>query len=195
MDYQNAEFYRLNKNNTALIFNFADERITYRKEEGKNGKFRIVEYRKNYLENGLTITTRRVLRAYEMSVEEFDAWKAKLTEEAHEDYKKDKRETRDNVPIENLLETDLVCDESAEEEYLRLDEERQALPKDYKVMYELLDLLTPTQKSRYIKSKVLGKSSRDIAEEEGCTHTAVLLSLEAAEKRLNKELKKRGYIK
>ena len=29
MDYQNAEFYRLNKNNTALIFNFAGERITY----------------------------------------------------------------------------------------------------------------------------------------------------------------------
>ena len=130
-----------------------------------------------------------------MSIAAFDEWKERLTEEAHEDLKKDKRETRDNVPIENLLETNLVCDESAEEEYLRVDEERQALPKDYKVMYELLDLLMPTQKSRYIKSKVLGKSSRDIAEEEGCSHTAVLLSLEATEKRLNKKLKKRGYIK
>ena len=195
MDYQNAEFYRLNKNNTALIFNFAGERITYRKETDDHGNLQIVEYRKKDNGNGKKVTTRRVLRPYEMSIAAFDEWKERLTEEAHEDLKKDKRETRDNVPIENLLETDLVCDESAEEEYLRVDEERQALPKDYKVMYELLDLLTPTQKSRYIKSKVLGKSSRDIAEEEGCSHTAVLLSLEAAEKRLNKELKKRGYIK
>ena len=52
MDYQNAEFYRLNKKKGAstLIFNFVDETVTYKKEEGKNGKIRIVEYRKKHNE-------------------------------------------------------------------------------------------------------------------------------------------------
>ena len=30
MDYQNAEFYKLNKNNPDLVYNFADELITLR---------------------------------------------------------------------------------------------------------------------------------------------------------------------
>lgn len=192
MDFQNVEFYRLNKNSEDIVYNFATEMIIYRKETSPKGKLRIVEIRK---QNGSKGQTRRVVPSREMAIEEFDAWKKKLLDDAHEALNKDKRETRENVSIENLLETDLVCEESVEEEYSREEEERQALPKDYKVMYELLDLLTPIQKSRYIKSKALGKSSRDIAEEEGCSHTAVLLSLEAAEKRLNKELKKRGYIK
>ena len=29
MDYQNAEFYKLNKNTPDLVYNFADEVITY----------------------------------------------------------------------------------------------------------------------------------------------------------------------
>ena len=37
MDYQNAEFYKLNKNNPDLVYNFADELITYRKETDENG--------------------------------------------------------------------------------------------------------------------------------------------------------------
>ena len=55
MDYQNAEFYRLNKKKGAstLIFNFVDETVTYKKEEGKNGKIRIVEYRKKHNEKGM----------------------------------------------------------------------------------------------------------------------------------------------
>ena len=46
MDYQNAEFYKLNKNNPDLVYNFADELITYRKETDENGNLQIVEYRK-----------------------------------------------------------------------------------------------------------------------------------------------------
>ena len=45
MDYQNAEFYKLNKNNPDLVYIFADETITYKKEE-VDGKLTIVEYRK-----------------------------------------------------------------------------------------------------------------------------------------------------
>jgi DNA-directed RNA polymerase specialized sigma24 family protein len=192
MDYQNAEFYKLNKNNSDLVYNFADELITYRKETDENGNLQIVEYRKKDGRKGKK-TTRRVVPSHEMSIEDFDAWKKQLTDDAHEYFNKDKRETRENVSIENLLETDLVCEESVEEEYLRAEEERQALPKTMKEALGILDVLTPKQRSRYIQSKVYGKSVRDIAAEEGSDWTSVWESINAAEKRIEKELKKRGY--
>jgi DNA-directed RNA polymerase specialized sigma24 family protein len=192
MDYQNAEFYKLNKNNPDLVYNFADELITYRKETDENGNVQIVEYRKKDGRKGKK-TTRRVVPSHDMSIEDFDAWKKQLTDDAHEYFNKDKRETRENVSIENLLETDLVCEESVEEEYLRAEEERQALPKTMKEALGILDVLTPKQRSRYIQSKVYGKSVRDIAAEEGSDWTSVWESINAAEKRIEKELKKRGY--
>ena len=192
MDYQNAEFYKLNKNNPDLVYNFADELITYRKETDESGNVQIVEYRKKDGRKGKK-TTRRVVPSHEMSIEDFDAWKKQLTDDAHEYFNKDKRETRENVSIENLLETDLVCEESVEEEYLRAEEERQALPKTMKEALGILDVLTPKQRSRYIQSKVYGKSVRDIAAEEGSDWTSVWESINAAEKRIEKELKKRGY--
>ena len=33
MDYLNQEFYRLNKGTTDLVYNFANEKIIYRKEK------------------------------------------------------------------------------------------------------------------------------------------------------------------
>ena len=193
MDYQNAEFYKLNKNNPDLVYNFADELITYRKEEDENGNLQIVEYRKNDGRKGKKATTRRVVPTNEMSIEDFEAWKKQLTEDAHEYFNKDKRETRENVSIENLLETDLVCDESVEDEYLRAEEERQALPKTVDIASDILKVLTPLQKSRYIKSKMHGKSTYAIAAEEGCDHKAVVKSLQSAQKKIDKELAKRGY--
>ena len=50
------------------------------------------------------------------------------------------------------------------------------------------------QKRRYYKAKALGMSTYDIAKEEGCEQNSVWESITAAEKRLQKELKKRGYI-
>ena len=52
-----------------------------------------------------------------MTVDQFDVWTKHLTEEAHEYQNKDARETRNNVNIDDLLETDLVSDESLEDEY------------------------------------------------------------------------------
>jgi hypothetical protein len=193
MDYQNAEFYKLNKNNPDLVYNFADELITYRKEEGANGNLQIVEYRKKDGRKGKKATTRRVVPTNEMSIEDFEAWKKQLTEDAHEYFNKDKRETRENVSIENLLETDLVCDESVEEEYLRAEEERQALPKTMKEALEILDVLTPVQKERYLQVKMYGKTIREVAEEEGCYINAIEKSIMQAEKKIAKEREKRGY--
>ena len=193
MDYQNAEFYKLNKNNPDLVYNFADELITYRKEEDENGNLQIVEYRKKDGRKGKKATTRRVVPSTEMSIEDFDAWKARLTEEALEYRRHDDLTTRENVSIDNLLETDLVCEESVEDEYLRLEEERQALPKTMKEALEILDVLTPVQKERYLQVKMYGKTIREVALEEGCYINAIEKSLAQAEKKIAKEREKRGY--
>lgn len=193
MDYQNAVFYKLNKNNPDLVYNFADELITYRKETDENGNLQIVEYRQKDGRKGKKATTRRVVPSHEMSIEDFDAWKTRLTEEALEYRRNDDLTSREIVSIENLLETDLVCEESVEEEYLRAEEERQALPKTMEVALGILEVLTPKQRSRYIQSKVYGKSVRDIAAEEGSDWTSVWECINSAEKRIKKELKKRGY--
>ena len=192
MDYQNAEFYKLNKNTPDLVYNFADELITYRKETDENGNLQIVEYRKKDGKKGKK-TTRRVVPPYEMSIEDFDAWKARLTQEALEYRRHDDLTTRENVSIENLLETDLVCEESVEDEYLREEEESQALPKTMDVATSILDVLTPLQKSRYIKSKMYGMSTYAIGAEEGCDHKAVERIIKSAQKKIEKELAKRGY--
>ena len=193
MDYQNAEFYKLNKNNPDLVYNFADELNTYRKEEDENGKLQIVEYRKKDGRKGKKATTRRVVPSTEMSIEDFDAWKARLTEEALEYRRHDDLTTRENVSIENLLETDLVCEESVEDEYLRLEEETQALPKTMKEALEIMDVLTPAQKNRYTQVKMYGKTIREVAEEQGCYINAIEKSIMQAEKKITQEREKRGY--
>ena len=174
MDYQNAEFYRLNKNNTALIYNFADEFITYRKETDDHGNLQIVEYRRVDGKKGKKVTTRRVLHPYEMSVEAFDTWKARLTEEALEYRRYDDLTTRQNISIENLLETDLASEESVEEEYLRAEEERQQYAARIAKANEALAILTPAQRHRYILSKAYGMTTRQIAEKEDREQRAMM---------------------
>ena len=193
MDYQNAEFYKLNKNNPDLVYNFADELITYRKETDENGNLQIVEYRKKDGRKGKKATTRRVVPSTEMSIEDFDAWKTRLTEEALEYRRHDDLTTRENVSIENLLETDLVCEESVEDEYIREEEERHALPKTMKEALEILDILTPTQKNRYLQVKYYGKTIREVADEEGCGFQRVAKSIAQAQEKIDKERAKRGY--
>lgn len=193
MDYQNAEFYKLNKNNPDLVYNFADELITYRKEEDENGNLQIVEYRKKDGRKGKKATTRRVVPSTEMSIEDFDAWKARLTEEALEYRRHDDLTTRENVSIENLLETDLVCEESVEDEYIREEEERHTLPKTMKEALKILDVLTPTQKNRYLQVKYYGKTIREVADEEGCGFQRVAKSIAQAQEKIDKERAKRGY--
>lgn len=193
MDYQNAEFYKLNKNNPDLVYNFADELITYRKETDEKGNLQIVEYRKKDGRKGKKATTRRVVPSAEMSIEDFDAWKEKLTKEALDYWHTDHQQTRNNVSIENLLETDLVCEESVEEEYIREEEDRQALPKTMKEALAILDVLTPTQKNRYLQIKYYGKTVREVADEEGCGFQRVAKSIAQAQEKIDKERAKRGY--
>ena len=194
MDYQNAEFYRLNKKKGAstLIFNFVDETVTYKKEEGKNGKIRIVEYRKKHNEKGMQ---RRVLHAREMSVEDFDKWREHLRMDALKQRQHDDTTSRDNVCIESLLETDLVGTESFEEEEIRKEEELKKFrdhQQQVKMAKEILDGLTEKQRHRYIQHKAYNKTQEVIAEEEGCSHQMVSKSIKQAERNIDEEKKKRG---
>lgn len=186
MDTLNKQFYKLNKNSEDIIYSFATEIITYRKQTDENGNLQIIEIRQVDGKKGKVF---RIVPTYEMTIAEFDEWKKKLTDEAHEYFNKDSRETRYDVSIESLLETDLVSSESVEEEYLRCEEETQNISRNQLAM-EIFDVLTPIQKQRYYQHEVLGMTVREIAEKENCNPNAVEESLQSAEKKMSKERKK-----
>lgn len=192
MDFQNAEFYKLNKNTPDLVYNFADELITYRKESDDNGNLRIVEYRRKDEKKGKKVTTRRVVPTCEMSIEDFDAWKERLTKEALDYWRTDHQQTRNNISIENLLETDLLACESVEDEMTRKHDEQQRRLARLKEATELLDGLTKTQRRRYIKAVAHKKNNRMIAAEEGCSHQMVSKSISQAEARIQEAKEKRN---
>ena len=188
MDYQNAEFYKLNKNNPDLVFNYVTGTVTYRKEPDENGNIRIVEYRKDYDKKG---TERRIVPSYELTVDEFDIWKKKLEDEALDYWHTDHQQTRNNVSIENLLETDLVACESVKDEMIRKHDEEQMRSAQLKEVNELLKGLTKTQRRRYIKAVAYKKTNRVIAAEEGCSHQMVSKSVSQAEARIQEAKDKR----
>ena len=182
MDKQNAEFYKLNKKNPDLVYIFADEMITYKKEE-IDGKLTIVEYSKKDGQKG---SVRRVVPSYEMSVEDFDIWKEKLVKDSLEQRRHDDRTTRNNVSIENLLETDLVATESIADQLIREEDERQAYEKEMREAQRLLSQLKPIQRKRYIKHTAYGKSPTQIAKEEGVAQSTVFESIERAKANIDK---------
>ena len=189
MDYQNAEFYKLNKNNPDLVFNYVTGTVTYRKEPDENGNIRIVEYRKDYDKKG---TERRIVPSYELTVNEFDIWKKKLEDEALDYWHTDHQQTRNNVSIENLLETDLVACESVEDEMIRKHDEEQRRSARLKEANELLKGLTKTQRRRYIKAVAYKNTNRMIAAEESCTHQMVSKSVSQAEARIQEAKERRN---
>ena len=186
MDYQNQKFYKLNKNTPDLIYNFANETVIYRKERKNDGTYQIIEFKKS---NSNNKTLCRIVPPSEMTVDEFDIWKKHLTEEAHEYQNKDARETRNNVNIDDLLETDLVSDESLEDEYFG-NLATNEIHNKKALAFELWRELTPIQRRRFFLCKVKGKTLREIANEEGVDHKAVLRSITLAERKLQKEIAK-----
>ena len=191
MDYLNQEFYRLNKDTPDLVYNFANERITYRKEFSDDGSIQIVEIRQLY---GERETTKRIVPSFEMSADDFDYWKRKLTEEALEYQNKDARETRNNVNLDELSDTIYLCTESVEDEYIY----NESLQKDLLIQEAAIktyEQLTPIQKRRFYKAKVLGMSTYQIAKEEGVSNVSVFESIIATEKKLQKALNKMNQRK
>ena len=187
MDYLNQEFYRLNKGTNDLVYNFANEKIIYRKEKNDNGNLQIVEIRQV---SGETTLLKRVVSSDEMSVEDFDYWKKKLTDEALEYQNKDARETRRNVNLDRLVETALLYTQFTENSYLREDLREQDLVPKIELAMKMYACLTSVQRRRFYKAMVLEMSTYEIAKEEGVSNVSVYESIVAAEKKLRKERNK-----
>ena len=60
--------------------------------------------------------------------------------------------------------------------------------------FELWRKLTPIQRRRFFMYKAQGKTLREIANEEGVDHKAVLRCITLAERKLQKEISKRKNI-
>ena len=187
MDYINQEFYKLNKDTDDIVYNFANERITYRKEELPNGILQIVEIKAVNGKNGGLI---RVVQPTEMAVEDFDYWKKKLTEEALEYQNKDSNETRNNVSIENLSNTKMLSSESVEAAYIRhIDEMEQASFETLDNALWILDkCLTTIQIRRYLMRHKEDMTLKQISDLEGATIQSVDESIKAAERKIKKFL-------
>lgn len=82
----------------------------------------------------------------------------------------DHLQTKKNVSIHNITESSIVdMSIDVEDEYIDL-EDRQRIWTAAKKMFEIL---TPKQKSRFIKYYIKGYSIRAIAKEEGVFYTSV----------------------
>ena len=186
MDNQNAEIYKLNKKCEDIIYPHFNETIIYRKIVESDNTEKIIEIRKINGQKGQTV---RIVPSNEMSVEKFDYWKQVLKETNQEHRNEDVRNTRKNVNIENLLETDIVCTESLEEEYLRREDE--ALNPTFETWENamlILASLTEIQRRRFILRYKYKKSVREISEIENVGTNKIDKSLEQAKKKIKKIL-------
>jgi len=185
-----CKFYEKRKNSLGPLTRFrkAISQCTFiyrcRTRRGiRYGNIQIVEYRKK---DGKKDSIRRIVPAYEMSVEDFDVWKKKLVDDALAQHRHVDRTTRNTICMENLHETALIATESIEEQLIREEDERQTYITQMQKAKELLFKLTPTQRKRYYKSVALGKTPTEIASEEGVAQPSVFESIERAKARIEK---------
>ena len=109
---------------------------------------------------------------------------ADYLEQDRDDY----RRTYKNVSIHGLDET-AACSACSLEEKLIEQPEREAMKERKRELgFKVFNTLTEVQRRRYIQNKVEGLSSWKIAEIEQVDHKAVLRSIWAAEKKINKFL-------
>ena len=107
---------------------------------------------------------------------------------------KDARETRNNVNLDELSETIYLCTESVEDEYIY----KESLQKDFIIQEAAIktyEQLTPIQKRRFYKAKVLGMSTYEIAQEEGGLMFLCLKALSLRKRSREKHKRKKMTIK
>ena len=98
------------------------------------------------------------------------------------------RKTYKNVSIHGLDETAACSAPSPEDELIEKVEQQAAREQKRELGFKAFNTLTEVQRRRYIQNKVEGLSSWKIAEIEQVDHKAVLRSIWAAEKKINKFL-------
>ena len=110
---------------------------------------------------------------------DFELWKTLSDEDYHARELHSLRTTRRNISMHDLPDRD-----SAVEDALASDESSAGQCTFENIMHAL-DTLTETQRRRYLMYIRDGKSTRQIAQAEGVTQTAVMDSLHESERKLN----------
>lgn len=102
--------------------------------------------------------------------------------------------SRKNVSINEIEETQLVCVESAEAEFLRLQDSEAISKDEIRNPYFILKIakkeLSEIQFKRFISHYISGKSEEQIAVEDGVNQSSVSRSLLGAENKIKKVLRK-----
>ena len=155
--------YAVNKNAEGIVYRFADQTVE--------------------------VTLADYLRE---NPDKTDADFAKLKALSDSDYyeqdRNNLRQTRRNVQLSGLDETDLCSTPSPELEVIERDGQAAKQRKRQELAFAALAKLTDVQRRRYLMHHVKGLSTWKIAELEGANQKSVYESLQAAEKKIKKFL-------
>ena len=177
MKFDNKSDHAINKNTDDIVYRFAnDEEIRYRKE---NDRIYMLTNFEEIFE----------VPSSEMSIEDFDRIKLISKKDYHETEKKDKRDNRQNVSINNLTETMCTADRSTEQEYFDYLAALKALPEIRTIDNAIAiinECLTEIQKRRYLLYHFSGMNTLEIAKFEGITQPSVFESILSAQKKIEK---------
>ena len=193
MTYDNNSFCAFNKRTgdiNTITYPFANgERVIIQRTYSDEGIAVFSEIRIE--ENGER--TISVLPKEEMNDDIFDRTREMLVEMYHKDENKDIRFLKHTLNIDEVTD-DALTVQSVEDDYMeeltKHEEENNPRAKTVKNALVILDsCLTEIQKRRYIKTKYNGKTTREVAAEEGVSQRTIQDSIELSEDKIKKFLK------
>ena len=161
-NYQDS-VYALNKYSAGIVYRFADG---------------IVEY---------TLADYLAENPGKTEVD-FRALKALSDADYLESDRSDCRQTRNDVSIHNMEDSEAFGGETLEDEVIERPEREAKENNRRELAREALKTLTEVQRRRYLLYTAHGLSTWNIAEKEGISQHAVMCSIEWAEKKIKKFL-------
>jgi DNA-binding CsgD family transcriptional regulator len=161
-NYQDSE-YAANKYNAGIVYRFADTTVVITPAD--------------YLAENPGKTA-----------EDFRKLKAESDAIYREQDRKNNAQTKKNVALDDLRETELDASSSPEKAVIDVPEEAERRQERVQLASRALEKLTEVQRRRYQLNKVNGLSTYEIARLEGTNHKTVYESLQAAEKKIKKFL-------
>jgi hypothetical protein len=182
MDNQIYLMNRYQKDPNTIAYAFNEEIVLIRREYIEDGTAALFEITIN-IESNKAKTKRRISDA-EMKADEFETLKKILTETTKEEHKTDVKISRRNCSLDKLENTDMVCLPSVEDEYIKGYEAEDDPRTIENAMTMLSHCLTDIQKTRFIRNKYCGETTREIAASEGISQAAVFKSIELSEKKI-----------
>lgn len=184
MDNQIYLMNRYQKDPNTIAYAFSEEVVLIRREYTDDGTAALFEITIN-IESNKAKTKRRISDA-EMKADEFETLKKMLTEATKEEHKTDVKISRRNCSLDKLENTDMVCLPSVEDEYIEGYEAEDGSRTIENALAILSHCLTDIQKTRFIRNKYCGETTREIAASEGISQAAVFKSIELSEKKIKK---------